>query len=115
ASSRGSAWRQEASPCRTSISMLIFGGSFVQPGAGMGAGLSGTVTGVTSLVAVALPGCTQMVCFARIWNAGRSMRGLVKGVVAVLAICLASQSAHADTSVAFVVGNSNYQNVLVLA
>jgi uncharacterized caspase-like protein len=42
------------------------------------------------------------------------MRRLVEGVVAFLALCLASQSACADKRVAFVVGNSRYQNVIAL-
>ena len=42
------------------------------------------------------------------------MRRLVEGVVAFLALCLASQSACADKRVAFVVGNSKYQNVIAL-
>ena len=43
------------------------------------------------------------------------MRRLATLVVAALAICLASRSALADKRVAFVVGNSNYQNVVALA
>lgn len=43
------------------------------------------------------------------------MRRLVTAVVAVLAIGLASQPARADKRVAFVVGNSSYQNVVALA
>jgi uncharacterized caspase-like protein len=43
-----------------------------------------------------------------------SMRRLTAFLPAVLAICFADQSALADKRVAFVVGNSNYQNVVTL-
>jgi uncharacterized caspase-like protein len=43
-----------------------------------------------------------------------SMRRLTAFLPAVLAICFADQSAVADKRVAFVVGNSNYQNVVTL-
>ena len=43
------------------------------------------------------------------------MRRLVTTVMATMAICLASPSAWADKRVAFVVGNSSYQNVIALA
>ena len=43
------------------------------------------------------------------------MRRLATLVIAALAVCLASRSALADKRVAFVVGNSNYQNVVALA
>jgi uncharacterized caspase-like protein len=43
-----------------------------------------------------------------------SMRRLVGFLTAVLAICFADQSALADKRVAFVVGNSKYQNVTAL-
>ena len=42
------------------------------------------------------------------------MRRLAAFLIAVLAICLADQSALAEKRVAFVVGNSNYQNVVAL-
>jgi uncharacterized caspase-like protein len=43
------------------------------------------------------------------------MRRLTALLSAVLAICFADQSALAEKRVAFVVGNSNYQNVIALA
>jgi uncharacterized caspase-like protein len=47
-------------------------------------------------------------------NLGAAMHRLVALLSAVLAICCASQSARADKRVAFVVGNSGYQNVTAL-
>ena len=43
------------------------------------------------------------------------MRRFATAVIATMAICLASPSARADKRVAFVVGNSSYQNVVALA
>jgi uncharacterized caspase-like protein len=43
------------------------------------------------------------------------MRRLATLIVALLAIGLACRSAHADKRIAFVVGNSSYQNVVALA
>jgi uncharacterized caspase-like protein len=43
------------------------------------------------------------------------MRWLAALLSAVLVICFADQSAFADKRVAFIVGNSNYQNVVALA
>jgi hypothetical protein len=43
------------------------------------------------------------------------MRRLAAHVAAVLAVCLANHSALAEKRVVFIVGNSNYQNVVTLA
>src|ERR1700677_4581737 len=43
------------------------------------------------------------------------MRWLAALLSAVMVICFADQSAFADKRVAFIVGNSNYQNVVALA
>jgi hypothetical protein len=43
------------------------------------------------------------------------MRRLAALVAAALAVCLADQSALAEKWVAFIVGNSGYQNVIALA